>query len=148
MDTARNAICHWLPFQCGNQSDGFQLSYSVYAVRTVIWSMYKRKRKSDGLKASAAGFFKILFLKLLFSTCSKKSVEFWGRYYCGSLQHWFGINNVVMQCMNESQSWMLFIMDFIFWRQNNEYMYFFTVYEDQFLQFNNVNNLRREMCSV
>lgn len=39
-------------------------------------------------------------------------------------------------------------MDFIFWRQNNEYMYFFTVYEDQFLQFNNVNNLRREMCSV
>lgn len=92
MDTTQNAICHWLPFQCGNQSDGFQLSYSVYAMRTVIWSVLKKK-KSDGLKASAAGFFKILFLKLLFSICSKNSVEFWGRYYCGLLQHWFGINN-------------------------------------------------------
>lgn len=81
MDTTQNAICYWLPFQCSNQSECFQLSWSVYTMRNVIWNM-------EGKKASIKMLLLFFFflskssLKLLFSTRSKNSVAF-----CGLLQH-------------------------------------------------------------
>lgn len=96
MDTAQNAICHWLPFHCGNQSDGFQLSHSVYAVRSHL-----EQKKVTALKQVLLGFSKSSFsscYSALVPRTALNSGEGIIAFYCSiDLAY-------ITQCMNESQS--------------------------------------------